>query len=149
MPYADRYKLHNILFNMNQFGAQRSTIGSTPHFAYSSSIGSAFMKLMSYTVNSVSNIGAPMMKGVALGDKDAMVGMSALLVGGYLSGRARTALMGRKEKTEQEYWNYALMQLPMTAPISLGMALANPTVPAGVASIGNDFRNVSAFAFGR
>lgn len=149
MPYADRYKLHNILFNMNQFGAQRSTIGSTPHFAYSSSIGSAFMKLMSYTVNSVSNIGAPMMKGIALGDKDAIVGMSALLVGGYLSGRARTALMGRKEKTEQEYWNYALMQLPMTAPISMGMALANPTVPAGVASIGNDFRNVSAFAFGR
>ena len=132
VPVVDRNRLHNVLFNMNQFGAQRSTIGGTAPWGYSNALGSMFMKLMSYTMNSFSNLGVPIMKGFGVGDFDAMIGGSAIFFGGFLSSQIRDVALGKKEKTTEEYMQYALMQMPFFAPAQILGAFVDPTVPAGL-----------------
>ena len=147
-PAKDQFTLHNIIFNMNQYGAQRSTIGGSPQYMYSTALGATFMKLLSYSVNSFSNLGVPTLRGVASGDFDAMLTASAMFFGGYLSGKTRDFVLGRKEKTEEEYINYAFMQMPMFAPLQILKAFTDPTVPAGVTKAGDDVYNFGAMVAG-
>lgn len=132
MNTSERLKYQTIMFNMNQFGAQIGTMGTTPQMLYASSIGSTFAKIMSYPINSIENIGMPMMKGMFNGDADAYLAMVGSYIGAYAGMKMKALALGREMKDEEYYHSMVLMNMPMLAPYGILQSVTNPTVPAGL-----------------
>ena len=132
MSASEKLKFQTIMFNMNQFGAQIGTMGTTPQVIYATSIGNTFGKLLNYPINSIENIGMPMLKGVFRGEADAYIAVMSSYMGAYLAARLKTVALGREEKDDDYYHGLALMNMPMLAPASIMHGLTNPTVPSGI-----------------
>lgn len=132
MNTSERLRYQTIMFNMNQFGAQIGTMGTTPQVLYATSIGSTFAKVMSYPINSIENIGMPMMKGMFNGDADAYIALASSYIGAYTAIKMKALALGREEKDEEYYHSMAVMNMPMMAPASILHAVTNPTVPSGL-----------------
>lgn len=139
MSTSEKLKFQSIMFNMNQYGAQISTIGSTPNIMYATSVGNMFGKLIAYPINSVSNIALPTLKGMFNGDADAYTTMALSYMGAYASAKARVAIMGRKDKTEEQYHMYALLNSPFLAPMAIEQAITSPAVPSGITKLAHIF----------
>ena len=99
---------------------------------YASSIGSTFAKIMSYPINSIENIGMPMMKGMFNGDADAYLAMVSSYIGAYAGMKMKALALGREMKDEEYYHAMVLMNMPMLAPYGILQSVTNPTVPAGL-----------------
>lgn len=132
MSASERLKYQTIIFNMNQFGAQIGTMGTTPQMLYASSIGSTFAKIMSYPINSIENIGMPMMKGMFNGDADAYFALVGAYIGAYAGLKMKALSLGREMKDEEYYLSMAAMNMPMLAPYGIVQSLSSPTVPSGL-----------------
>lgn len=132
MNTSERLKYQTILFNMNQFGAQIGTMGTTPQVLYASSIGSTFAKVMSYPINSIENLGMPMLKGMFNGDADSYIALASSYMGAYVAVKMKAMALGREEKDDEYYHSMAVMNMPFMAPAGIMHAVINPTVPSGL-----------------
>lgn len=127
LTFQEQERMSNLLWNMGQVGAQRSTIGGTAMWTKDSLLGQSFSRLLMYPMNSFANIGLHQMRSLAHGDIETTVSATLGYVGSYVGMKLRDGLMGR-EKKDEEYAFYAMLNMPMLAPISLAKGISNPAM---------------------
>ncbi|NCC87912.1 MAG: hypothetical protein EOM05_08605 [Clostridia bacterium] len=125
LSHIEQDRLSNILWNMGQVGAQRSSLGGTATWTRDNVLGHAVSKLLMYPMNSFANIGLHQLRSVAHGDVETSVSAFFGYVGSYVGSKVRDGVLGR-EKTEEEYHMYALTSIPLFAPYSLAKGLSQP-----------------------
>jgi hypothetical protein len=113
IPYEDAQKIKAILFNMNQYGAQRVMHGTTPAFAYMTALGSTISKLLTYPLNAFGNIGLPALKLMAKGDMETWVGQASYFLGAIAAMKLKDLTLGRSDRDEEDYYMYAMLNMPL------------------------------------
>ena len=125
LTHLEQDRFSNIIWNMNQLGAQKSTLGGTATWTRDNLLGHAVSKLLMYPMNSFANIGLHQLRGMAHGDVETSMSAFFGYVGSYVGVKLRDELMG-KTRDEEEYHMYALMNLPIASPMSLARGLTDP-----------------------
>ena len=128
LSFAEKDRINTLHVAMNNTYAQRTHLGTSPSYAYTSHIGANLMRLMSWVSNSFSNIGLRDGRGMLQGDMRSMNLFVSALVGNYLSIKLRDEAMGR-DRDEMQVMEYAVRSLPIAAPLEFATAALSGDLP--------------------
>ena len=128
MTLEEEMRFKSLLETMGQLGSQRHTIGGTPNWTRDNILGASVSKLLMYTIQSYSNLGLHQIRGtLGHGSIETSVQVAFGFMGGYIGLKLRDEIRGVK-RSEEDYYTYSLLGLPMFAPYSAMKGLSNPVV---------------------
>ena len=117
-------KFDEILFHMGQNQSLQSTIGSSPLYGRTSSIGRMITTLIGYPMEQFNVHGV---EGVRYLDKTSLLQATSAFAGTYIGLKARYAMLG-KDVDDETLLTYALMSVPQLGALSSMRAMTDPAV---------------------
>lgn len=136
-----------IIDNMKLTDVQEHTAGGTPAWSRNSEIGYAFSALLGFPMQAYSTHGMRLTKGMARGNMEAYLETMIWFTGGFAAYSLKRMIQG-KEVNEDDALAYAVMMLPMAAPLSLAPSLLNPAAVSTVEEVATAPMNILVDIFG-
>lgn len=121
--------IQNTVFNMGQSQMLTPMIGTTPTMFKESALGAASGNLLSFAFNAYATYGINTVKGLSRVDTaghamlDSMLWFSSM----FIAQKLKDSIKG-KERDDEEVVRYALMQMPLSAPLALPMILGGSDI---------------------
>ena len=138
MPRKVRDDYQEMMFNMNQAITPETTVGETPLFARTSSLGRIITTLAAYTMQQFNLHG---IQGIKRADKYSAIQFMGGVSGTYLGLSARNALLDKEMDDET-----LLMYSMMNAPQALGLATIKSFLDPAVVKHNKDLMELGDFS---